>query len=66
MSDVDNEVQQKSGPRRLVQGTGTWMDGSLYYGPEEFEEEYGLTFAEWCDRLEQSEPEPELEGRLFR
>lgn len=66
MSDVNGDAQQKTGTRRHVQGTGTWMDGSLYYGPEEFEAEHGCTFAEWCDRLEHTEPEPEQEGRLYR
>ena len=65
MSDVDVEEQQKSAPRRYVQGTGTWMDGSLYYGPEEFLEEHGITFAEYCDTLDVPD-EPEHEGRLYR
>lgn len=66
MSDSHGREPQKVNPRRYVEGTGTWMDGSLYYGPEEFEEEHGITWAEYCERLTQEDIETEQEGRLYR
>ena len=50
---------------RIIQGTGTYVDGSEYYGPEEFEAEHGMTFAEYCDTLDAPD-KGEQEGRLYR
>ena len=65
MSDDHVDEQQTPAPRRYVEGTGTWMDGSLYYGPEEFEAEHGMTFNEYCATLVVP-TETEQEGRLYR
>lgn len=49
---------------RVVTGTGTYIDGAVYYGPAEFAAEHGETFAEFMVRIE-SEPAPESETAEF-
>lgn len=49
---------------RVIGGTGTYMDGSEYFGPAEFEAERGETFAAFCERIER-EPAPEGEPATF-
>ena len=52
--------------QRYIDGTGTYVDGSEYYGPAEFEDEHGCTFDEFCEQQEATEVTPEKEGKLYR
>jgi len=49
---------------RVVSGTGTYVDGSVYFGSAEFEAERGETFAEFMVRME-TEPAPAGEPAEF-
>lgn len=56
-------VETEADGTRVVAGSNTYVDGSVYYGPEEFEAEHGMTFDEFCRRQDDSDNENEFVKR---
>lgn len=63
---VCHEQDCAGASRRVVYGTGTYMDGAEYYGAAEFEAEHGVTFAEFTRQNEAETVPAEYAGRLYR